>query len=888
MRRIREFCLRFGGLFNKQRKDRELEVEIEGHLQMHIEDNLRLGMRPEEARRQALVKLGGVESTKEAYRDQRGLPMLETLWADIRFGARMLRKNPGFTTVVVLTLALGVGANTAIFSVVRAMLIEPLPYHQPDRLVFVWLDRSDIKYSRAPLSSPDLRDLREGSQTCDEFAGIWASGTVALAGGNSDPEQLRTSVVTPNFFNVLGVECALGRTFRQEDSEQGAPPTILLAWDLFERRFGADPALIGRQILADDHWTTVIGVMPKQFSLMLPPDAAVPDHLQVWQPMSREFDQWPRGSLYLRVIGRMKTGANLAEAQQDIASIAKRISAETGTPRAFSVVSLKADGVREIRGPLLALFAGATILLAIACVNVAGLLTSRAMLRGRETAVCLALGVTRGRLAQQSLVEGGMLTVLGLVAGWCVGSAGLKLLLMCLPDSLSRISASRIDLPVVAFMSGIAIIWGLLFSLTPLLEWRPLPARMSIERPFASLGPYSGPGRIQMRSALVVAQVALSLVLLVGAGLFLRTFLNLQRVELGYRADRHITFRIALPDARYPSTEARITGMDLLQHRLRAIAGVNSAGAISHLPFDDLPNWGLTYALDSAPQKAGAPFANSRAITPGLLETLNAQLIEGRFFSDGDANREAPVVIIDDILAQRLWPNQSAVGRQFLLGQQQPDRRVSVVGVVGHLKQRSLVADLSPQIFLPFRIWQRSPMAFVLRTDSFADPNILAANVRSAVAEFDPHLPIYDLRPMQSYVDGARSIRRFTMWLAGAFAVSALVLSCVGIYGVLACSVTLRRREFGVRGALGAVPRQLLGLVVRQSLRLALTGCALGLALALGLMRLLQNQLFGTHPWDPVTCAAALALVIAAALTASWIPASRIARISPMEALRVE
>ncbi len=328
--------------------------------------------------------------------------------------------------------------------------------------------------------------------------------------------------------------------------------------------------------------------------------------------------------------------------------------------------------------------------------------------------------------------------------------------------------------------------------------------------------------------------------------------------------------------------------MEELQHRLEAIPRVRSAGAISHLPFDDLPNWGLTYRMDATAPPDGSPFANARAITPGLLETLGVQLIEGRLFDEQDNRSKRPVVVVNEVMAKRLWPDRSPVGQQFLLGQAEPDRRVSVVGVVRHLKQRSLVSASDAQIFLPLGFWQRSPMAFVVRGDSSANPTALTSNVRAAVATFDPRLPLYDVRPLNDYLEAARSTRRFTLLLAGAFAVSALALTCIGLYGVLSCAVVHRHHEFGVRSALGAVPRQLLGQIVRESLGLAAAGCCVGLALALCLTRLLQSQLYGTPSWDPMTCGAAISLVLAGTLVASWIPALRVARISPMEALRCE
>ncbi len=872
-------------LFRKSALDRELDDEIRAAEETLFDRHLAGGMNAQAARRAAAAALGGpggIIRVKEDVREGRIGAGVDSLLLDLRYAWRGLWTTSGLTAVMIVTLALGIGANAAIFSVVRAMLLEPLPYRDADRLVFVWLDQAAIGYPRGPLSGPDLGNLREGSTTCAEFGAIWATGTVALS-GEGDPEQLRSAFVTSNFFQVLGAESALGRTFRAEDSAPGAPPTILVGWDLFERRFGGDPSIVGRQILVNDQLTTVVGVMPRTFRLLLPPDSSVPDRLQVWQPFWNDLERGPRGNLFLRVIGRMRPGVTVAQANADIDAIAQRITRELGRDRAFTTVGLQADDVRDIRGPLLALFVGVGILLMIACVNVASLLVARAASRARETALRLALGASRGRLFRQSLVEGLVLTLLGAAAGVLAGYVGLKVLLALAPESLSRMGASQIDVPVFAFTLAISVVWGLLFSLAPATELFRTGAHASLQPRGRSI---AMPVRYRTRATLVVVQIALSVVLLIGAGLLVRAFLEVQRVDTGFRTDRHLTFRVALPESRYGSAEAVLAAAGELRRRLAALPGVTGAGAISHLPYDDLPNWGLTFALEGAPRgDSGVAKADTRSISTGLLETLGVRLVEGRFFTDNESPKN-PVVIVDEMLARQLWPGRSALGQHFLLGQASPDRRVSVVGVVRHLRLRSLVEDLTPQIYIPYRLWQRSPMAYVVRTDR--DPTALAADVRAAVAALDPRLPIYDVRPMETYVESARSIRRFTMLLAAAFAACALALTCIGVYGVLAYAVTVRRHEFGVRRALGADTVQVMREVLREGLTFAVVGSAAGLAGAAIAARLLQSQLYAVHPRDPMTYGVSLALILCGAALACWIPAHRATAISPMDALRTE
>ncbi|HEX6737162.1 MAG TPA: FtsX-like permease family protein, partial [Vicinamibacteria bacterium] len=498
----------------------------------------------------------------------------------------------------------------------------------------------------------------------------------------------------------------------------------------------------------------------------------------------------------------------------------------------------------------------------------------------------IALGASRGRLLRQSLVEGLVLTLLGAAAGLLVGAAGLRLLLLLRPDSLSRIASARIDLAVLAFTVGVAVLWGLLFSLAPAAElFRAEGARALAVQP----GTTAAPLRYRTRAALVVVQVALSVVLLVGAGLLVRAFVEVQRVQPGFRTAGFLTFRLALPEDRYPGRDAFNGFMRELEARLRALPGVTGVGALSHIPYDDLPNWATPYAHEAAPNMAGLPQADARSVSTGLFEALGVPLVAGRGFTDADQDRRHAVAIVDETLARRAWPGQSPLGRRLLTdpgSRGVPDVPVTVVGVVPHLKLRSLVTPSPEQIFYPQRLVQRNPMAYVVR--SGRDPSALAAEVRAAVTALDPRLPIHDLRPLEDYARAARATRRFTMLLAAAFAAGALALTCVGVYGVLAYAVARRRREFGVRRALGAGGPQLLRQVMQEGLRFALAGCLGGLAGALLASRLLEAQLYAVDPRDPFTYAAAAAAILAGAALACWVPARRAMAVSPMEALRLE
>jgi predicted permease len=862
-------------LFRKAALERDLDDELHAAAETLTERYIARGMAPAAARRAAARELGNVHCLKQEVRERRIGAGLDALLLDLRYGWRGLWLSPALTAVVVVTLAVGIGANTAIFSVVHAMLLSPLPYRDSDRLVFVWSDMSRAGYPRWPLTGLELRAIRETSHTCSAFEAIWQSGTVTL-GGEGEPEQLRAALVTHDFFNVLGAEPAFGRTFRAADAADGAAPVILLSWDVFERRFGADPSIVGRQIAVNERSTTVVGVMPKNFRLLLPPDSSVPDHLQAWGPFGLNVDR--STNRFLRVIGRMRPGVTAAHVHEDLKTAAQRVSREAGAERAFTAVALQADDVRDIRGPLLALFVGVGILLTIACVNVAGLLIARAASRTRETSLRLALGASRGRLLRQALVEGLLLMLLGAAAGVLLGSVGLRVLIALTPEALSRLTSARIDATVLAFTLAVSVVWGILFSLAPLSELFKVSAGWSLQPGWR----YASRVRYRARAALVVVQIALSVVLLVSAGLLVRAFVEVLGVDPGFRTDGQVTFRLSIPGYRYQTRDAFSAFARAVDDKLAAIPGVTGAGAISHIPYDDLPNWGGAFAR-LTPLPPDSPSADLRAMSAGTFDVLGARLIEGRLFTDADGYGDGRVAIVDEKLAKQLWPGRSAIGQQFAM-QGIPRLMTTVVGVVRHLRLRSLVDDLTPQVYVPWPSSQRNPMAYIVRTDRPAAD--VAPDLRAAVGAVDPRVPIYDIRPMNDYVEGARSTRQFTMLLAAAFAGAALVLTCVGVYGVLAFAVTRRRHEFGVRRALGADAARVLRDVLGEGLVFTAAGSLGGLAGAAIAGKLLHSQLYLVHPRDPLSFAAAFALIVGGSLIACSIPAWRASTISPMDALR--
>jgi putative ABC transport system permease protein len=868
-----------------RRLDAELDEELRAYVEEIVARKIAQGVEPIAARRQAVMEVGGIDRVKEDVRDVRIGRLTEETLRDISYAWRMLRKAPGFTAAATLTLALGVGANTAIFSVVHALLIAPLPYAEPSRLVFVWADQASEGYPRAPLSGPELIDLDTRSTLFEGFGAIWST-TAALTGDN-EPEQLRVGLVSHDYFSLLGANAALGRTFVESDWVQGPPAAILLSAAVWQRRYGSDPNIVGKRILVNGNPITVIGVMPAGFRLLMPPDAAVPDDLEAFALLDRWLPEYPRGQRFLRVIGRMRAGVPLPAAQQDIARVGEEISrAYThygAAGRKFETVALQADAVRDIRGPLLAMFGAVAILLLIACVNVASLLIARAAARSKETAMRVALGAGNARLLRQHLVEGLLLTALGAVAGLMVARWGLDLLLALAPPALSRLSAARIDPIVISVSLAIVFTWGIFLSVAPLSEvWR-LRLAQAIRIDAARTGGHLGK---TLRTALIGGQIAMSVILVVGALLLARTFMNVQAIDPGFDAEGVQSFRIAI---RVPNRDRAVAFHRELQSRLSVLPGVIGAASISHTPYDHVPNWGGPYLAETGADVSTAPQADYRSLSPGALELLNIRLIDGRSFTEDDDQTARPVVIVDTRLAARMWPGQSAIGRRlgvdtFVTGK--PDIRATVIGVVEHVRHRSPVEEVREQVYFPQRQVLRNPSVYIVKTAG--DPASLMPAIRETLKALDASLPIYDARPLSAYVDTANATRAFTMRLAVLFAIVAVLLASVGIYGVIAYTVALRHREFGVRRALGAHTAQVLALVARDGGTLLARGVMTGVAGAALAAWFMRGLLYGVSPWDLQTYAAAIPVLVFAGAIACLLPARRAVRTNPVDALRAE
>lgn len=875
--------------FDGERLDRELRDEVRGYFDELVERKVRDGLEPQTARREARLEMGNLDVIEEDVRAGRVGAAVESVWMDVRYALRGLRRSPGFSVAAVLTLALGIGANTAIFTVVNALLIEPLPFRDPSRLVFIWSDMTSAGYPRAPLSGPELNDLRERATLFDGFGAIWAN-TGALT-GDGDPEQLRIGLVSANFFSVLGAEPAIGRSFNPGDEGQGPPTVIVLSWPVFERRYGGDRSIVGRRVLLNGQAMTVIGVMPRRFRLMMPPDAAVPDDTQAWILFNAPFTRGPRGQQYLRVVGRMKGGVTVEQARREVDAIASQIGREFteygGAGRAFTTVSLQADGVRELKPTLLSLFGGVGILLLIACVNVASLLAARAAARSRETAVRAALGANRGRLLRQCLVEGLVLTSVGACAAIVVAEWSLAPVLSLRPAVLERLGTVTLDMRVLAFTAATALGWGMVMSCAPMLELLRIDVAGTLHQEVRTRGAMLVH---RTRAALVVVQIGLCVVLLVAAGLLVRSFLRIQSIDPGFQPQQVLTFKIAIPGSRYRGRDAFNALARRVHADIAALPGVRQAGAISHLPFDNLPNWGGPYLPEGSRAMAdanAAPHADLRAVTPGLFETIGATLVEGRFLTEDDDPRSALVAVVDDLLVRRTWPGGSGLGKRIMIDPGSTGKAAvpaTVVGVVKHLRQRSLIDPLSEQVFLPERVINRSPLSYVVRTD--VPPAELAPVIRGAIAKLDPLLPVYDVKPLDEYVAGARSTQRFAGVLALGFALLAVTLACVGVYGVMAYAITRRRYEFGVRLALGATPQELVRMGFAEGVRLTALGALLGVGCAAIAAQAIRSQLFGVTPLDTATYAIAVAVIGASSLAASWLPARRAAGASPLDVLR--
>jgi predicted permease len=807
---------------------------------------------------------------------------METLWQDLRFGFRQLLRKPGFALIAVLSLALGIGANTAIFSLVDAVLIRPLPFHDPDRLVMVWEDATSVGFPRNTSAPANYADWRSQNQVFEDMAAIrWPSYNLTDEG---EPENVKAQAVTANFFPLLGIKPELGRSFTQEEDQPGRNKVALISYGLWQRRFGGDPALIGKEILLDGEKNTIIGVMPPGFQFM-------GKETGLWVPMAFSREQLAnRGSHYLTVVARLKSSVTLAQAQAEIAAITQRILRDNpirGFEFGSTVIPLREQLAGDVRPALIVLLVAVGFVLLIACANIANLLLSRGAARFREIAVRAALGAGRRRIVRQLLTESLLLAIAGGVAGILFAWLSFSFLKQLIPSGMALNSVVRIDARIFGFTLLLSLLTGIIFGLAPALQAAQVDLNEALKQSGGRTG--TGAGHRRLRSALVIIEIALALVLLVGAGLLIQTFLRLRALDIGLEAENVLTARTMLPLSKYGELPKRAAFYQQVLERVRALPGVVSAGYTTAVPL----TWkGGTnsFAVEGREHRVGQD-AIARQASTGYMETMGIKLKRGRFFDERDVAQSQPVSIINETMAHQYWPGGDALGKRFKLGN--PDSQmpwVTVVGVIGDVKGMGLEAPPKAEMFFPYQqmpdaFWN-APQDLTVRT-SGAPMNIAAA-VRQAVWSVDRNQPVSNIRTMEEVLAEEVAQRRIGMLLLAAFAALALLLASMGIYGVLSYAVAQRTQEIGIRMALGADRKGVLRMVLGDGMRLATAGIAIGLGVSFALTRLMAGLLFGVSASDPRTLGAVTLLLIAVALIACYVPARRAAKVDPMIALRCE
>ena len=875
---------RLRALFRRSATERELNTEIGFHIEQQTDQNLRAGMTPEEARRRARIDFGGAESVREEHRDARGTRWIEDALADTRFGLRALLRNPVLATTAIITLALGIGANTAIFSVVNAVILRPLPFAGSERLVKLSEDNPEKHWVRENAAPANYLDWAERVKS---FAGVvaYTPGGHTTLSGEGDAVMFYNANVTGNFFSVLGVPALAGRTFRDEETWAAGTHVAVISDRLWHTRFGSDPKVVGRTVRFDEVPTEIVGVVPAGYEFPNPKvDVWMP---MEWKPTDRSQD-WFRRAHWLGVVARLAPGVSRERADAEFQGVVRQLQLQypaTNRVMGADLMPLQAFLTYDVRTPLLILLGSVALLLLIACANVGNLLLVQALGREREGALRLTLGAARGRLVRQALTESLLLSAFGGFAGCALGWAGTRGLAALQPSGMLRVTGVSLDGRLLLFIVCITTVSGLLFGLAPAL-WRGKQSPADVLKE-GGRGGSDGTRIRRWGNGLVVAEVSLALLLTVGAGLLLKSFWKLGQVDPGFDPNNVLTVGISLPTARYDSSAKVIGFYGALVDRVRHLPGV-SGGAAALVPSLAGVAWTSDYHIGGRPaDQYGSEIAH-QIVSPDYFQVMRVPLLAGRVFTDADRKGAPLVTIINESLAKREFPGQSPLG-QLICDDRIPDstsKWLTIVGVVGDEHQTNLSTPPQIEMFQPFAQNPNSYMTLVTRTAS--EPEALIPSVRRAIADLDPNVAIATLNTMEQLRSSALARQRFITLLLLTFAGAGLLLSTVGVYGVIAQLARRRTREMGIRIALGAAAGQVQWLVVNQGLKLVTWGVLVGTVAALLITRALRSVLFGVSPTDPVTFVAVPAILAAAALLASWLPAARAARTDPATTLRFE
>ena len=894
---LNDISFRLRSLIRRKRVEAELDDELRFHFDQQVEKYVRLGLTREEAVRRARLFFGGIDQVKEECRDARGVRLVEVLFQDVRYGLRMLRQKPTFTLVAVLTLALGIGANTAIFSLVNAVLLRSLPFPEPERLVRIFFNNPGTGLHGVLYSVPELNDLRNRAGVFESVTGT-ERGSIDLTSG-SEPQRLEMLTASPNYFSMLGATPQIGRLLGAQDVAPGLAPSVVISDSLWRRNFAADPNVLGRTIRLDNEPYAIVGVLPPDFRN---PGRSSPHDVDLWlaSGFMAESDPKPTRSArsFPSAMGRLKRGLTLQQAQARLTAMASEIRHDfpadypSESKWTIEIQRMQESMVRNIR-PMLLILQGAVILIVfIVSLNIANLLLARASGRQQEMAVRSALGASRGRIVRQMLTESLLLSTLGGSSGIVLAIAMLKSMPRFIPPSIPRLNEVSVDWAVLAFALLISLLTGLLFGLAPAIH--STRADLSIAAREGARGAGYSIRTGALRNALIVAELAIAVVLMIGAGLLLRTFQDLLKQDPGFNPTQVVTANVNLPwpsDPKkdpYHTIATQITFYRELGRRMNLIPGVRLAGFVSHLPASG-PGFHFALGIEDRPSNSTDDLqAKEILVSPNYFKVMEAPLVRGRFFSEADEDGQPRAAIIDDSTARRYWPGRDPLGRRLRMG---TGAWMTIVGIVKDIKQDGLDVDGVPHIYVP--VYQEFDPAegYVFRDFSIVLRTCLPASsvepqIRHHVAGMDPTLPVYDVTSMNELLDRSLASHRFSAQLVCGFAAVSLLLAAIGIYGVLAYLVGQRSREIGLRMALGASREDIVKLVLRKGAVLAAAGVTAGVILSASATSMMSSLLYGVRPHDPIIFLAVPLLLFGVAVLASYIPARRATEVELMLALR--